>query len=92
MAHLLALNVLLLPKDLAIIIFILFKALREPSSTPSRLHHGLPNSFNADAISSLHLSKLMKEGNLYFGLLETILRILESEIIFKLPVTICPAG
>ena len=38
-------------------------------------------------ISSLHLSKLTLEGNLYFGPLETILRILE--IIFKLSVIIC---
>ena len=75
-----------------IVKILLFHSLRALSSTPSRLHHRLPKSFNADAISSLHLSKLMKEGNLYFGPVETILWILESEIIFNFSVTICPAG
>ena len=50
--------------------------------TLSRLHHRLPKSFKADAISSLHLLKSIWEGNLYFGPFETILRILESGIIF----------
>ena len=36
--------------------------------------------------------KSMQEGNLYLGLFETILRILESEMIFKLPLTIWPAA
>ena len=46
-----------------------FKAL---GSTYSRLHHPLPNTFNADAISSLHFFKSTQEGNLYFGPLETM--------------------
>ena len=41
-------------------------------STYSRLHHRLPKSFNADAISSLHFLKSIREGNLYFGPLETM--------------------
>ena len=40
--------------------------------TYSRLHHRLPKSFNADAISSLHVLKSTLEGNLYFEPLETI--------------------
>ena len=55
-------------------------------STLSRLHHRLPKSFKADAISSLHLLKSIWEGNLYFGPFETILRILESGIILRFPV------
>ena len=55
-------------------------------STLSRLHHRLLKSFKADAISSLHLLKSIWEGNLYFGSFETILRILESGIIFRFPV------
>ena len=34
-------------------------------STLSRLRHQLPISFNADAITFLHLLKLIWEGNLY---------------------------
>ena len=33
-------------------------------STHSRLHHRLPKSFNAEAISSLHFFKSIREGNL----------------------------
>ena len=54
--------------------------------TLSRLHHRLPKSFKADAISSLHLLKSIREVNLYFGPFKTILRILESGIIFRFPV------
>ena len=57
-------------------------------STLSRLHHRLPKSFTADAMSSLHLLKSILEGNLYFGPIEAILRILESGIIFRFPVII----
>ena len=60
-------------------------------STLSRLHHLLPKSFKADAISSLHLLKSIWEGNLYFEPFETILRILESGIIFRFPVITSPA-
>ena len=52
----------------------------------------LPNSFNAEAISSLHLLKSIQKGNLYLGPFETILRILVSKMIFKLQVTTCPAA
>ena len=40
------------------------------------------------AISFLHLLKSILEGKRYFGPLEIIFRILESGIIFKLPVII----
>ena len=60
-------------------------------STLSRLHHRLPKSFKADAISSLHLLKSIWEGNVYFGPFETIVRILESGIIFRFPVITWPA-
>ena len=46
-----------------------FKAL---GSKYSRLQHRLSKSFNADAISSLHILKSIREGNLYFGPLETM--------------------
>ena len=42
-------------------------------------------TFKADAIPSLPLLKSIWEGNLYFGPFETILRILESGIIFRFP-------
>ena len=45
-----------------IVKILLLHSLRALYSTPSRLHHRLPKSFNADAISSLHLSKLCREG------------------------------
>ena len=61
-----------------------FKAV---NPTPSRLHHRLPKSFNADTISPLHLLKSIWEGNMCLGPLETILRILESRMICKFPVT-----
>ena len=63
-----------------------FHSFRASGSTYSRLHHRLPKSFNADAISSLHFLKLIREGNLYFGPLETMYQILESEMIFRFPV------
>ena len=44
-----------------------FHSFRALGSTYSRLHHLLPNSFNAYAISSLHFFKSIREGNLYFG-------------------------
>ena len=50
-----------------------------------------PKSFNADAISSLHLLKSIWEGNLYLATLERILRILESGMIFKFSMTTRPA-
>ena len=46
-----------------------------------RLHHRSPKSFNVDVISSLYFLKSVLEGNLYFRLLETMWRILESEMI-----------
>ena len=49
-----------------------FHSLKALGSTYSRLHHQLPKSFNADAISSLHILKSIWEGNLYFGPLETM--------------------
>ena len=49
-----------------------FHSFRESGSTYSRLHHRLPKSFNADAISSLHFWKSIRKGNLYFGPLETM--------------------
>ena len=49
-----------------------FHSFRALGSTYSRLHHRLPKSFNADAISSLHFFKSIREGNLYFGHLETM--------------------
>ena len=49
-----------------------FHFLRALGSTYSRLHHRLPKSFNADVSSSLHFLKLIREGNLYFGPLETM--------------------
>ena len=42
-----------------------FHSFRASGSTYSRLHHRLPKSFNADAISSLHFFKSIREGNLY---------------------------
>ena len=48
------LNFIRLSTILKILSFHSFKALH---STLSRLHHRLPTSFNADAVSSLHLSK-----------------------------------
>ena len=42
--------------------------------------------FIADVISSLYFQKLMWEENLYFGLLETMCRNLESGVIYRLPV------
>ena len=69
-----------------------FHSFRELGSTYSRLHYQLPKSFNADAISSLHFLKSILEGNLYFGPLETMQRILESEMIFRFPVIIWPAA
>ena len=50
-----------------------FHSFRGSGSTYSRLHHRLPKSFNADAISSLHFLKSIREGNLYFGPLEVTL-------------------
>ena len=44
-----------------------FHSFKTLGSTYSRLHHRLPKSFNADAISSLHFFKPIREGNLYFG-------------------------
>ena len=52
-----------------------------------RLHHRLPKLFNADEIFPLLFLKSIWEGNLYLGHLETMLRIVESGIIFKFPVT-----
>ena len=63
-----------------------FHSLRAAYSTYSRLHNRLPNSFKAAATSSLHLLKSILEGNRYFGPLEIIFGILESGIIFQLPV------
>ena len=48
------------------------------SLTPSNT-----NSFKAAAISSLHLLNSILEGNKYFGPLEIIFLILESEIILN---------
>ena len=61
-----------------------FHSFRALGSTYSRLHHRSPKSFNADAISSLYCLKSIREGNLYFGPLDTMQRILESEMIFSL--------
>ena len=61
-----------------------FHSFRALCSTYSRLHHRLPNSFKAAAISSLHLLKSILEGNRYFDPLEIIFRILESGIIFQI--------
>ena len=69
--------------------FQLFKAL---DSTCSRLHQRLQNSCKAPAISSRHDLKSIGTGNLYLGPLHIIDRVLESDMIFKSPVTICPAG
>ena len=81
-------NFILLSTILKILSFHSFKALH---STLSRLHHRLPKSFKADAISSLYLLKSIWEGNLYFGPFEAILRIRESGITFKCPVITRPA-
>ena len=51
---------------------LMFHSYKALGSTYSRLHHRLPKSFNADAIFSLHLFKSIREGNLYFGPLETM--------------------
>ena len=59
-----------------------FHSFRALCSTYSRLHHRLPNSFKAAAISFLHFFKSILEGNRYFGPLEIIFRILESGIFF----------
>lgn len=64
-----------------------FQFFKASGSTPSRLHQRFPNSFKEAAISSRHLLKSILNGNLYFGPLEIIDRILESEIILRLPVT-----
>ena len=65
----LRINLICLSTILKILSFHSFIALH---STLSRLHHRLPKSFKADAISSLHLLKSIWEGNLYFGPFETI--------------------
>ena len=65
-----------------------FRSFRALCPTNARVHHRLPNSFKAAAISSLHVLKSILEGNRYFGPLEIIFRILESGIIFKSPVII----
>ena len=72
-----------LSTSLKILNFQFFQAL---GSTVSRLHQRFPNSFKAAAISSRHFLKSMRDGNLYFGPFPMIERILESEMIFKLPV------
>ena len=63
--------------------FQFFKAL---GSTYSRLHQRLPKSFKAAAISSRHILKSIRDGNLYWGPLQIIEATLESEMIFKFPV------
>ena len=77
---------------LKILSFHSFNYFSAACSTYSHLHHRLPNSFKAATISSLHLMKSILEGNLYFGPLEIIFRILESGIIFKFQVVIWPAA
>ena len=62
--------------------FQFFKAL---GSTYSRLHQRLPKSFKAAAISSQHVLKSMRDGNLYLRPLQITKDILESEMIFKFP-------
>ena len=57
-----------------------FHSLRAACSTFSRVHHRLPNSFKAAAISSLHLLKSILERSP----IELIFRILESGIIIFL--------
>ena len=63
--------------------FQFFKAI---GSTYSRLHQRLPKPFKAAAISSRHVLKLMRDGNLYLGPLQIIARIIESEMIFTFPI------
>ena len=63
--------------------FQFFKAL---DSAYPRLHQRLPKSFKAAVISSQHILKSIRDGNLYFGPLQIFERILESETIFKFPV------
>ena len=67
----------------------LFKALH---STYFLRHNRLQNSFKATAFSSIHFLKSIREGSLYCGPFEIIERILDSEMIFKFPVIIWPAG
>ena len=67
--------------------FPLIKALH---STCSLQHHRLQNSLTT--VSFLHLVQSICEGSLYFGPFEIIERILESEMIFKIPMIILPAG
>ena len=57
-----------------------FQPFKTLGSIYSRLRQRLPKSFKAVAISSRHLLKLMRDGNLYLGPLQIIERILESEI------------
>ena len=66
-----------------------FKAL---DSTCSRLCHRLLKSLKEEPISSLHFFKSIRLGNLYFGLFEIMLRILESEITLRFPVMTWPAS
>ena len=69
--------------------FQLFTAL---DSTCSRLHQRVQYSFKALVTVSRHLLKSVWAGNLYLGPFEITEQICESAIIFKLPVTIWPAG
>ena len=57
-----------------------FELVKTLGSTYSRLHQRLPKSLKAAAISSRHILKSMRDGNLYLGPLQIIERILESEI------------
>ena len=69
-------------------IFQLIKAL---DSTCSRLHQRLQTSCKAPAISSRHDLKSIGKGNLYLGPLNIIDQILESVMIFIMPLflTVC---
>ena len=65
---------------------LIFHSFKGSGSTFSRLHQRLLKSFKEAAISLRHLEKSILEGNLYFGPLEMILRILASGMTFRLPV------
>ena len=68
-----------------------FHSFNASGSTFSCLHQRLLKTFKEAAISLRHLGKSKREGNLYLGTLEIILRTLASGMTFRLPVIACPA-